>query len=265
MLPDYLKKYNSLDLEVFMVANTAGWPVLKKNLGDLPLPVRFVDPATYRGQEFTREMIALNEKAYGEKMAAPAWTFANFGTIGAGITGGLLSRGTPVSKFSVVGNVFDPHTAHDWTMLVDPEYEGKGLASLTLGLALQAVSDKQYFSFIAQTDNSSINLYMKLPHALHILAYGFVHSKRNSLLLKTEIPKKPFSTVITNPSQTLTLDQFPTANDQLPVQQKFWIASQNHQLWLDLNEHILSGEHYELSACLKVDKQIYLLVTRSAS
>ncbi|OIP96181.1 hypothetical protein AUK40_05220 [Candidatus Wirthbacteria bacterium CG2_30_54_11] len=265
MLPDYLKKYESLDLEAFIVANKAGWPQLEWNLGSFPFPIRYIDPATYRGQEFTRDMIALNEKAYGEKMAAPAWTFANFGTIGAGITGGFLSHGLPVSKFSMVGNIWDPHTAHDWTMLVDPEYEGRGLASITLGYALQAASDKQYFSFIAQTDNSSINLYLKLPHELSILAYGFVHTRRNSLLLKTKIPEQPFATVVKSSMPEAVLSHYPIAREKLPDGHAFWMPAKNHQLWLDLNEHLLTGDHFALSACCTEGKQIYLLVTRSAT
>lgn len=257
-----LKKYKPLNLTAFVVANQAGWGQVEKNLADFPFDVKIIDPANYRGQDFTREMIELNEAAYGKGMAAPSWTFANFGTIGAGITGGFFSAGVPVSKFSMVGNVMDPTISHEWTLLVHPDFQGKGLASLTVAMALQTVSHMKYHTFIAQTDNSSINVYLKAPNPLHLLAYGFVHTRRNSLLIKTAIPDTPFLSFMENKPVSLALADFPLVTGGLPAEKIFWVQEGNHQLFLDVNEAILAGATFILKGRVESEGKVYLLLQR---
>ena len=108
---ELLKKYEKLNLEVFIVVNRAHWDKYKALMEKLPFKTVFIDPSTTEGYDFTYEMIQLNEKAYGAGMAAPDWAFANFGTIGAGLTAGFMIDGIPAAKLCVVGNVSDPTIA----------------------------------------------------------------------------------------------------------------------------------------------------------
>jgi GNAT superfamily N-acetyltransferase len=259
-----LEKYKAFHLQGFISANKAGWPMLQENLKDFPFPVNYIDPANYRGWEFTQEMILLNEKAYGKGMAAPAWTFANFGTIGAGITGGFLSSGQPISKFSMVGNVWDPDIAHEWTLLVEPSYQGKNIASLSLAFALQCVKTKKYHTFIAQTHNNSLHVYLKFPYPLQIMAYGFVHTRKNSLLLKVPIPQNPFETILQSEVKKFEWSEFPNVEIHLPSKGIFWLNANNHQLFLDINEKIIMGSAFFLKGRLERDEKIYLLIERES-
>ncbi len=262
MLTDFLGKYSDLQLEAYVVANRMHWDKLKINLKTLPYSIRFVDAGSYRGQDFVREMISLNEKAYGVGMAAPSWTYANFGTIGAGVTSGFLSQGVPVSKFNIVGNAMDPEIAHEWTLLVDPDFQGRSLASLTVAFALQMVSDKKYFTFLTQTDNSAINTYLKFPKPLQILAYGFVHTKRNSFMFKTEIPQNPFSSFLQNLAKEYSLEDYPIVKMLPKDVSMFWVPAQNHQLLLDLNEQIITGGSFSLRGKTTKGTTTYLLISR---
>jgi len=251
--------YKSLNLQVFVVTHIAGWPVVQANLSDLPWPVKYFDPSDYRGHAFTREIIELNEAAYGKGMAAPAWTFANFGTIGAGITGGLLCDGQPIAKFSIVGNINDPTISHEWTLLVHPDYQGKGIGSLTLALAIQAVRQKRFHTFFTQTDNASLHAYLKVPHPLELLAYGFVHTRPNSLLIKVAIPAEPLKTILGHKPRAVALAEYPIVVDSIPTETA-WIGANNHQLWLDLNEALHAGQRFALTGRTVEDGKTYLLV-----
>jgi|GEM_PF-847533 GNAT superfamily N-acetyltransferase len=243
---ELLKKHENLNLEVFIVVNRLHWDKYKALMEDFPFKTVFIDPSTTEGYDFTYEMVQLNEKAYGAGMAAPDWTFANFGTIGAGLTAGFLIDGIPVAKLCVVGNVSDPKIAHEWTLLVDPAHEGEGLGSLTFALALHLVQDKDYLTFIIQTDNPSSNIYLKNVNPLNILSYGFVHTRKNSMLVKTKIPKeKTFETVLGNPTNKFELDDYPMAKDELEsLGDTFWIQQNNSKVYRMINEEIKNGKKY---------------------
>lgn len=243
---ELLKKHENLNLEVFIVVNRLHWDKYKALMEDFPFKTVFIDPSTTEGYDFTYEMVQLNEKAYGAGMAAPDWTFANFGTIGAGLTAGFLIDGIPVAKLCVVGNVSNPKIAHEWTLLVDPAHEGEGLGSLTFALALHLVQDKDYLTFIIQTDNPSSNIYLKNVNPLNILSYGFVHTRKNSMLVKTKIPKeKTFETVLGNPTNKFELDDYPMAKDELEsLGDTFWIQQNNSKVYRMINEEIKNGKKY---------------------
>jgi len=257
-------RYTDLNLQGFIVTHKRNWPQLEGNLAGLPFGVKFFDPADYRGHAFTREMIQLNEAAYGVGMAAPDWTFANFGTIGAGIMGGLLIDGEPASKFSLVGHPCLIDSIHEWTLLVHPQFQNKGLATLTLAMALQTASHKQFHTFLAQTDNVSLNVYLKIPAPLAIEAYGFVHTRPNSLQIRVAIPDAPFDTLIDRQLAPRSLSDYPVARDQLPKAPQFWLKATHHQLWLDLNEALLQGQTFALAGRLEEAESTYLLVDRQA-
>lgn len=254
-----LDKLSTNHLDIFIVARIDHWNLIKNNVKELPFATRFIDPATYAGQEFVKSMIELNEKAYGKGMAAPSWTFANFGTIGAGITGGFMINGQPISKFSVVGDAVDPDISHEWTLLTDPDYQGEGLGTITLGLALEVCKHKKYHTFIMQTDNSSNLIYLKNPHTLNILSYGFIHTKKNSMLIKTQIPKNPFKAILQSQRTPTTIDKMVV--NEIPSKSDFWVESFNHQLLIQMNDLINNGEKF----CIKnwkldEDKKIYILI-----
>ena len=264
---EILKNYENLNLEVFIVVNKMHWNKYEKLMENFPLNTVFIDPATTEGYDFTYEMIKLNEKAYGAGMAAPDWTFANFGTIGAGLTAGFLIDGIPSAKLSVIGNISDPKIAHEWTLLVDPEHEGKGLGSLTFALALHLTQDKDYLTFIIQTDNTSSNIYLKNIHPLNILAYGFVHTCKNSMLIKTMIPKdNPFKTIMENPLENYKLNDYKIANDNLDdVGDSFWVQQNNSKIYRIINDKIKNGKKFIIKGKHQDTNKSYLLISEITS
>lgn len=262
-----LKKYEDLNLEVFIVVNRLHWDKYKNLMKDFPFKTVFIDPTTTEGYDFTYEMVKLNEKAYGAGMAAPDWTFANFGTIGAGLTAGFLLDGIPVAKLCVVGNISDPKIAHEWTLLVDPKHEGEGLGSLTFALALHLVQDKDYLTFIIQTDNPSSNIYLKNIHPLNILSYGFVHTCKNSMLIKTKIPKEnPFETVLANGVKKYDLDDYKIAKDNLEdLGDCFWVQQNNSKLYRIMNEEIAKGRNFIIKGKYHDKNMLYFLIGEVSS
>jgi GNAT superfamily N-acetyltransferase len=187
-MTDYKQIYTEKlgNIKFFVVARKEYWNLVQQNLLNIPFQTNLIDPSTEQGHNFVNSMIELNEAAYGKGMAAPAWTFANFGTIGAGITGGVMIDNIPISKFSIVGDLMNPQISHEWTLLTHPDYQGKGLGKLTLALALQVSAHKTHHTFIMQTDNNSNLIYLQNPHPLQIMAYGFIHTRLNSFLIKTK-------------------------------------------------------------------------------
>ena len=260
---ELLKKYENLNLEVFIVVNRLHWDKYKALMEGFPFKTVFIDPSTTEGYDFTYEMVQLNEKAYGVGMAAPDWAFANFGTIGAGLTAGFLIDGIPVGKLCVVGNVSDPKIAHEWTLLVDPAHEGEGLGSLTFALALHLVQDKDYLTFIIQTDNPSSNIYLKNVNPLNILSYGFVHTRKNSMLVKTKIPKEnTFETVLGNTTEKFELDDYPMAKDELEgLGDTFWIQQNNSKVYRMINEEIKKGKKYIIKGKYQDNGISYFLIS----
>lgn len=260
---ELLKKYKGLNLEVFIVVNRLYWDKYKALMKDFPFETVFIDPTTVEGYDFTYEMIQLNEKAYGAGMAAPDWTFANFGTIGAGLTAGFLIDGIPAAKLCVVGNVSDPKVAHEWTLLVDPKHEGEGLGSLTFALALHLTQDKDYLTFIIQTDNASSNIYLKNIYPLNILSYGFVHTRKNSMLIKTKIPKEnPFQTVLGNNIKKYELKDYPIANGNFEeLGDCFWVKQNNSKIYRIINEEILNGKKFIIKGKFQEKDMLYFLIS----
>lgn len=260
----FIQRYENLDLQGFIVANRNYWPIFESFLQGVPFQTRFIDPSKQSGQEFIHKMISLNEKAYGKGMAAPAWTFANFGSIAAGITAGFMSKGHPISKLTLVGTLADPDISHEWTLLVDPEYESKGLGSITYALALQLAQNKKYHTFILQTDNGSANIYLKSPYPLEIQAYGFVHTATNSMLLKTKIPaQNPFEAMLKQKSTIYQYNEFPLAvNAAFTNSNKAWFAADNHSLFLEMNDEIQRGAKYNFIGKTIKDEKIFLLIEK---
>lgn len=260
---ELFKKYESLNLEVFIVVNRLYWDKYKVYMENFPFKTVFIDPTTTEGYDFTYEMIQLNEKAYGVGMAAPDWTFANFGTIGAGLTAGFLIDGIPAAKLCVVGNISDPKVAHEWTLLVDPEHEGEGLGSLTFALALHLTQDKDYLTFIIQTDNPSSNIYLKNIYPLNILSYGFVHTRKNSMLIKTKIPKEnPFESILSNPVKKYELHDYKIAKDNLEdLGECFWVQQNNSKVYRIINKEIAKGRKFIIKGKYEDKNIMYFLIS----
>lgn len=267
MMNELLKKYEKLNLEVFIVVNRLHWDKYKELMKDFPFKTVFIDPSTTEGYDFTYEMVQLNEKAYGAGMAAPDWAFANFGTIGAGLTAGFLIDGIPVAKLCVVGNVSDPKIAHEWTLLVDPAHEGEGLGSLTFALAMHFVQDKDYLTFIIQTDNASSYIYLKNIYPLNILSYGFVHTRKNSMLIKTKVPKEDvFATVLGNTPKKFELNDYPMAKDDLEsLGDTFWIQQNNSKVYRMINDEIKNGKKYIIKGKYFENNISYFLLSEIAA
>lgn len=240
-MTDYKQIYTEKlgDIKFFIVARKEYWSALQQNVLNLPFQSVFIDPSTEEGHEFVNSMIELNETAYGKGMAAPAWTFANFGTIGAGVTGGVMLNNVPISKFSIVGDLVNPNISHEWTLLTHPDFQGKGLGKLTLALALQLSSHKTHHTFIMQTDNNSNLIYLQNPHPLQILAYGFIHTKRNSFLIKTKIPQNAFQSFLANEREKFLVGEVRIEGD-------FWIKSNEHDKLMKINAEINNGATYTI-------------------
>lgn len=263
-MTECLMKYQEMDLEIYLIVNKAYWDKYEKMMQSLPFKTKFVDPATPEAADFIHEIVVLNEKAYGAGMAAPDWTFANFGTIGAGITAGFLSNGKPVSQLSLIGNISDPSIAHEWTLLVDPELEGQAIGTLTYALVLHLAQEKDYITFIMQTDNSSVNIYLKHPYPLLITAYGFVHTRQNSMMMKTKIPKKDgFETLLKGKIKQYSFEDYPEAKAVIPSEAGcFWLCHNSHELYQKINEDIAAGSTYSIIGKTEIGTDMYLLIEK---
>lgn len=263
-MTECLMKYQEMDLEIYLIVNKAYWDKYEKMMQALPFKTKFVDPATPEAADFIHEIVVLNEKAYGAGMAAPDWTFANFGTIGAGITAGFLSNGKPVSQLSLIGNISDPAIAHEWTLLVDPELEGQAIGTLTYALVLHLAQEKDYITFIMQTDNSSVNIYLKHPYPLMITAYGFVHTRQNSMMMKTKIPKKDgFDTLLKGKIKQYSFEDYPEAKAVIPSDAGcFWLCHNSHELYQKINEDIAAGSTYSIIGKTEIGTDMYLLIEK---
>ena len=263
-MAECLMKYQEMDLEIYLIVNKAYWDKYEKMMQALPFKTKFVDPATPEAADFIHEIVVLNEKAYGAGMAAPDWTFANFGTIGAGITAGFLSNGKPVSQLSLIGNISDPAIAHEWTLLVDPELEGQAIGTLTYALVLHLAQEKDYITFIMQTDNSSVNIYLKHPYPLLITAYGFVHTRQNSMMMKTKIPKKDgFETLLKGKIKQYSFEDYPEAKAVIPSDAGcFWLCHNSHELYQKINEDIAAGSTYSIIGKTEIGTDMYLLIEK---
>ncbi len=264
-MTENLMKYQEMDLEIYLIVNKAYWDKYEKMVKDLPFKAKFIDPATPQAADFIHEIVVLNEKAYGKGMAAPDWTFANFGTIGAGITAGFLSKGKPVSQLSLIGNISDLTIAHDWTLLVDPEFEGKAMGTLTFCLAVHLAQDKDFLTFIMQTDNSSSNIYLKNPSPLYITAYGFVHTCKNSMLIKTAIPKENgFETLLKNKIKEYSFQDYPEAKGEIITESNsFWVRHDDDKLYKTLNENIGKEEKYIIKGKAEKGEYMYFLIEKA--
>jgi GNAT superfamily N-acetyltransferase len=245
----FIKKIGSKNISIFISTRKEKWEKIKELVRPIPFPCLYLDPTKESTYPFIYKMEELNEKAYGKKMSAPIWTYSNFGTIGAGITGGFIVKDELISKFNVVGDVGDSNISHEWTLLTDPKYQGKNIGTATLALAMQICSHKKYHTFITQTDNPSNIIYLKNIHPLQILAYGFVHTKPNSLFIKTKIPKNPFETFINSKKKK----QFYNKN-------KIQIEAYDHHSLKEINNKIQNGSFYYLLDWIKnKNNQIYLI------
>lgn len=263
-MTECLMKYQEMDLEIYLIVNKAYWDKYEKMMQSLPFKTKFVDPATPEAADFIHEIVVLNEKAYGAGITAPDWTFANFGTIGAGITAGFLSNGKPVSQLSLIGNISDPSIAHEWTLLVDPELEGQAIGTLTYALVLHLAQEKDYITFIMQTDNSSVNIYLKHPYPLLITAYGFVHTRQNSMMMKTKIPKKDgFETLLKGKIKQYSFEDYPEAKAVIPSEAGcFWLCHNSHGLYQKINEDIAAGNTYSIIGKTEIGTDMYLLIEK---
>lgn len=259
-----LKKYKDMDLEIFLIVNRLYWDKYSELMERLPFQTKMIDPGTREGSDFVREIIDLNEKAYGKGMAAPDWTFANFGTIGAGLTAGFLVNNKPISKLSLVGNIADTKVAHEWTLLVDPKYEGKGIGTITFALALHLAQDKEFLTFIIQTDNASSNIYLKTTNPLNIMSYGFVHTCQNSLFIKTKVPKEnAFESLLNNKIISYNFEDYVEAKEKISEDGKpFWIRHDNENLYRNLNERLENGEKYTLKGKTQKENYTYFLIEK---
>lgn len=252
-----IEKLGITDISTFFCLRKEYWNLLEKQIEDLPFKYKLIDPANQQAHQFISQMVKLNEKCYGKGMAAPIWTYANFGTIGAGTTGGFMIDNKLVSKFNVVGDVSNPNISHEWTLLTDPQYQGKGLGCITFALALQVCGFKKEHTFITQTDNPSNLIYLKNPNPLQVLSYGFAHTRKNSLFIKTKIPTNPFVSIVFNKKREYVNTDL--AVSKIPYGKKFKIESDNHQLLLKLNSLIQEGGPCYLLDWQKVNNEIYLI------
>lgn len=245
----FIKKIGSKNISIFISTRKEKWKKIKELITPIPFPCLYLDPAQESTYPFIYQMEELNEKAYGKKMSAPIWTYSNFGTIGAGITGGFIINNQLVSKFNVVGDVGDSDISHEWTLLTDPEYQGKSVGTATLALAMQVCSHKKYHTFITQTDNPSNIIYLKNTYPLQVLSYGFVHTKLNSLFIKTKIPKNPFEVFINSNKQNKFLNK-----------DKILIEAYDHHSLKEINNKIQNGYSCYLLEWIKnKNNQIHLM------
>ena len=240
---------------------------LSKQVEKLPFKVNFINTADPVNSDFVEQLIALNVKAYGE-MGVPPWVLANFGTIGAGICGGLIWKGKPVSMWDFVGIAGQSQVVHDWTLLVDPALEGNGLGTITFAFQFYiAGAIAKYFQFIVQTDNKALNLYLKNLYPLEIKSYGFCHTKPNSMLLVTRVPKNAYQAIIQGKAFKPMMNKLPKAKTMAEAENLDWqkgllVPASAHQVFLAINKELVNGEKFKLTGITTVGKEQYLLIKK---
>ncbi|MBL7150829.1 hypothetical protein ISS86_02775 [Candidatus Microgenomates bacterium] len=240
---------------------------LSKQVEKLPFKVNFINTADPVNSVFVEQLIALNVKAFGE-MGVPPWVLANFGTIGAGICGGLIWKGKPVSMWDFVGITGQSQAVHDWTLLVDPDLENSGLGTITFAFQLHiAGAIAKYFQFIAQTDNKALNLYLKNIYSLEIKSYGFCHTKPNSMLLVTQIPENAYQAIVQGKAFKPNVSQFFKTETMIKQGDLDWqkglvVPANAHQVFLAINEKIVKGEKFKLAGINTVNKEQHLLIKK---
>lgn len=177
----------------------ASQPAIFKELtvsGELKPHIQFVNCLAAANRDWYKNNITeLNQRVFGPKsMPTAAWIDHHFGIV-AGVTLGLLNKTGPISMMRFVRR-FEEDTIHEWTMLVDPEYTGKGFAKATLALGCALSQNKKRISLTTQLDNPAVALYLHLANEgnpLELLAIGFHHTHPNSILVVADIPRDPNS------------------------------------------------------------------------
>ena len=155
--------------------------------------IQFFDCLLAENRDWYRDKITeFNKRVFGpQAMATDLWVDHHFG-IACGVTLGFLNpAGEPISMMRFIRH-FEEDSIHEWTMLVDPKYEGKGLGKATLALGCELSKNKKRISFTTQLDNNAIALYLHLTNEgnpLELLAIGFHHTHSNSILAIADIPK----------------------------------------------------------------------------
>jgi len=155
--------------------------------------IKFFDCLLAENRDWYNDKITeLNKKVFGPKsMPTDKWVDHHFG-IACGVTLGLLNPGgEPISMVRFIRR-FEENSIHEWTALVDPKYQGRGLGLATLALECELSKNKERLSTTTQLDNNAIALYLHLTqegNPLELLAIGFHHTHSNSILAITDIPK----------------------------------------------------------------------------
>ncbi len=134
---------------------------------------------------YNEKITEFNKRVFGPKaMPTDKWVDHHFG-IACGVTLGFLnSTGEPVSMMRFVRH-FEENSIHEWTLLVNPKYQGKGFGLATLSLGCESSKNKKRISFTTQLDNNAVVLYLHLTNEgnpLELLATGFHHTHPNSIL-----------------------------------------------------------------------------------
>ncbi len=168
---------------------------------DLPFDVEIINSISPETAEFYKKEIAeLNFKVFGPMgLGSKAWVDAHFGCI-AGATVGLKEKetGKVISMARFVGHI-DPKKFELWTLMVHPDYQGRGIGKATLALACWLNRNREVISLIEQIENPVNMLYLKLrtdENPLILNAIGFYHSQMpNSLNIEVKIPKDPFKQI----------------------------------------------------------------------
>lgn len=155
--------------------------------------VKFIDCLLEENRGWYKDKITeLNRRVFGPLgMPTEAWIDHHFGIAGGVTLGFLNSSGEPISMMRFIRR-FEENSIHEWTMLVDPNYEGRGFGRATLALGCEFSKNKEKISFTTQLDNSAITLYLGLTNEgnpLELLAIGFHHTHPNSIMAAADIPK----------------------------------------------------------------------------
>jgi len=141
---------------------------------------------------YNSKVTELNKRVFGpQAMATDLWVDHHFG-IACGVTLGFLNpSGEPISMGRFIKR-FEENSIHEWTLLVDPKYEGRGLGKATVALECEFSKNKERISTTTQLNNNAIVIYLGLTNEgnpLELLAIGFHHTHPNSILAIVDIPK----------------------------------------------------------------------------
>lgn len=212
--------------------------------------VQFFDCLLAENRDWYKNKITeLNIRVFGSlAMPTEAWIDHHFG-IACGVTIGFLDlAGEPISMARFCRH-FDENSIHEWTLMVEPKYEGVGFGKATLALACELSKNKEKISYTTQLNNPAMALYLHLINEggiLELLGIGFHHTHLNSILAIVKIPNDSNSIMKKYEMPSIDNGILVSEKTDLVKGQKYLIQSNNINVIKMISKDLKNGARYSI-------------------